>query len=112
MNNSNDSPLDNFLQIIDSSVKPVFVFFTASFCQPCKRIKPAFEECSKNNDNILFVIVDIVDGSEISSYYQIQKIPIIKIFHEGKVVDEINGPDVDKFNKMVEKYSSISPVIV
>jgi len=101
----NITSLEEFQSLLRSTYKPVFVIFTASFCGPCKTIKPHFLKAAENMSNAIFALVDAADVPDIAIEYTIHKIPIIKIFVNQAVKDEVSGPNVVEFKKLVSKYT-------
>lgn len=69
----------------------VFVVFSASFCKPCKDIYPYIEKIADDNKDIVFIKVDIENGSEISDKFSIQSIPHFKFFKNGSEVGSFTG---------------------
>ena len=67
----------------------VLVDFTATWCGPCKRIKPVLENLSKEFRNVFFCAVDVDDCSEISKKYDISSMPTFLFFKNNKVVSEL-----------------------
>lgn len=83
----------------------VLVDFYASWCGPCKMMAPAIENLSKTYGNKIAVYkVDVDENPNLSNKYQIQSIPAIKLFKNGKLVQEKNGftPEAD-LKSMVDK---------
>lgn len=100
--------LDDFQKLVDSMDNPTFIMFSADFCQPCKKIKPRFKEEAKTNKSITFVLVDAMEAPEIASHCSVSKIPVIKVFVKGQIVDEMTGADIKQFESLVAKYSGTS----
>jgi thioredoxin 1 len=69
----------------------VVVVFSASFCKPCREIYPYVEEIANTNKDIVFIKVDIENGSEISDKFSIQSIPHFKFFKNGSEVGSFTG---------------------
>merc|ERR1712066_771216 len=70
----------------------VFVDFTASWCPPCKMIKPIFEELAekfKDNDKVKFVKIDVDENDTVAQEYAIRSMPTFKVFKSGK--EDENG---------------------
>ena len=64
---------------------PCIVKFTASWCGPCKRLAPLFEKLSQEHESkVNFLEIDIDAASQITNYENIQSIPLILFFNEGK----------------------------
>jgi thioredoxin 1 len=100
---------DKFNQIIKEK-DIVFVDFTASWCPPCKMIKPIYEELAethKDKTTVKFVKIDVDENEEVSQTYSIRSMPTFKVFKAGKEVEEdgFGGASVDKLKTMVEKYT-------
>jgi thioredoxin 1 len=69
--------------IIDTE-RIVMVDFTATWCGPCKVIKPEIEKLSKQYDNVKICVVDIDDNPEIASQFNVQSVPMFFFFYKGK----------------------------
>lgn len=80
-------------EVIDSHI-PVLVDFWAPWCQPCLMMIPVLEELSKDLKGKLKIAkinIDDLENQKLAMKYQIQSIPNIKVFVDGKVVKEIIG---------------------
>ena len=80
-------------KILDSKV-PVLVDFWASWCMPCRLMAPVLEDLAKTKDAKLVVAkvnTEESENRELSYLYQIQSIPNMKLFENGKVVREFIG---------------------
>ena len=66
------------------------VYFTASWCPPCKRIAPIFESLSKEFSGITFAKVDVDNVPEAASANFVRSVPTFQ-FRVGKqVLTEVN----------------------
>lgn len=66
--------------IVESSESKV-LYFTATWCPPCKMIAPVFEKLSKDFPNTKFVKIDIDDHSDAAADYNIRSVPTFMFFH-------------------------------
>jgi len=82
----------NFQQeVLDSSL-PVLVDMWAPWCMPCKMVAPAVEKIANDNADKLKVCKLNVDNNQnIAVRHNIQGIPALLIFKDGKEVDRIVG---------------------
>lgn len=77
---------DNFnKEVLESEVK-VLADFNASWCGPCKMIKPMLEEISSNNDDVKIVSINIDDEDELAEKYDVSSIPCLVLFDKGNEV--------------------------
>ena len=74
---------DNFDKEVLESKKQVLADFNASWCGPCKMLKPILEEVSVNNDNIKIVSINIDDEDELAEKYNVYSIPCLVLFDKG-----------------------------
>ncbi len=83
----------------------VLVDFFATWCGPCKMIAPILEELETEMENIKFVKIDVDESPEVANKYQIQSIPTLKVFKDGKDVDMVVGfLPKDQIKALIEKH--------
>ncbi len=81
---------ENFENMVLNSEK-VLVDFNATWCGPCKMLKPIIEEISNERQDIKVVSVDIDLEEELSLEYQVSSIPCLILFQKGKVINRMIG---------------------
>ena len=56
---------------------------SATWCLPCKQLKPIFEDVTKDISNIKVVEIDVEEYPHITSNYKIRGVPTIVITDEN-----------------------------
>lgn len=83
--------MEKFNDLIASNI-PVLVDFYAEWCGPCKAMKPILEELKgKKGEKVRIVKVDVDKHKEIAAHYQIQSVPTLMIFKDGKQLWKQSG---------------------
>jgi thioredoxin 1 len=76
----------NFETIINDS-RPVVVDFHALWCGPCKTQSPILKDlASELGDRVKVIKIDVDQNNAISGLYQIQSVPTLIVFKNGKPV--------------------------
>lgn len=65
--------------------------FSASWCGPCKTLKPIFEEVKTNFNNVAFEDYDVDEAFEVASKYGIRSVPTVIIEKDGQEVQRFAG---------------------
>jgi thioredoxin 1 len=74
------------------SKRPVLVVFTAPWSRPCKVLDPILQELARDwAGKVKMVSVNADDSLELSLCYDIQSIPTVLYFVEGKLRVQIVG---------------------
>ncbi len=84
----------NFQEEVINSKIPVLVDFWASWCGPCLMMAPILDELSEEFGERLKIAKFDTEAAEnlaLVYQYQIQSIPNMKLFKDGKVVKEFIG---------------------
>jgi thioredoxin 1 len=66
-------------------------YFTAEWCQPCKRTKPIVEELNRDQTTAGFQIIDVDVNPELVKNFDIKSIPTFILFDEGIEKNRIIG---------------------
>jgi thioredoxin 1 len=70
--------------LLDGEV-PVLIDFTATWCGPCKMQAPILTELKKDlGDAVRVIRIDIDKNPQVATAFQVQSVPTIIIFKEGK----------------------------
>lgn len=78
--------MSKFSDIINGNTA-VLIDFSAEWCQPCRMMPPILKEVKKQlGDKIRILKIDVDRNRAIAQKYQIQNVPTLMVFKNGKVV--------------------------
>jgi len=69
------------------------VYFSASWCQPCKDMKPVFLQLAEAHpgDEVSFGTVDVAESPTLAQTYGVRAVPAIVVFRQGRLAAVISG---------------------
>ncbi|KAJ2841476.1 hypothetical protein IWW36_006246, partial [Coemansia brasiliensis] len=98
-----DAKPEEALKHIKNS-KIAVIDFTATWCGPCKLMKPKFKAFSEKYKNVQFIMVDVDEFSSIAAEYNVNAMPTFKFTKNGEVVDEIVGANATGLEEKLKKF--------
>ena len=83
-----------FSEYVQQGSKPVLVEFSAPWCVYCRRIAPAMEKIAEQYEGkILVAQLNIDEEPLIAAKEQIEVIPTLILYHNGKALSSIVAPE-------------------
>lgn len=79
------------------------VLFTATWCGPCKAIKPLYEKLSNVNSGIKFYVVDIDEREEMTKKFNIRSMPTFITIKNGKVINTCIGANIKLVENLINE---------
>jgi thioredoxin 1 len=68
------------------------MYFTASWCGPCRMMKPILDNfIDKNSDKISLTKIDIDSDRQTAINFQINSVPTFLVFKNGNLTNRFNG---------------------
>jgi thioredoxin-like negative regulator of GroEL len=85
------------------------LYFTADWCNPCKKVRPIVEEINKDSI-IKFLFIDIDTELSLAEDYEVRSIPTFILLEDGKEIKRISGAQTQeqlmgllKYEKTIQK---------
>lgn len=80
-------------RIMPQHDRPMIVDFSATWCPPCRQLKPIFEKLAEDfKGRIDFVTVDVDENPELAQAYGVQSIPMMVFLNkDGQIQNTIVG---------------------
>ncbi|MCG6134221.1 MAG: thioredoxin [Nostoc sp. LLA-1] len=89
---ANQKQFNSFEEMLSGSDVPVLVDFYADWCGPCQMMVPILEQVNAQlKDRLRIVKIDTEKYAALASQYQVEALPTLVLFKQGKPVDKIEG---------------------
>ncbi|CAK0737144.1 hypothetical protein CVIRNUC_000862 [Coccomyxa viridis] len=88
------------------SGKTVVVDFTATWCGPCKMIKPVFASLSTKHPSLVFLTVDVDANEAVAAECGISAMPTFQVWKDGQKVADLVGASKQKLVELVNSHTS------
>jgi thioredoxin 1 len=82
---------DAFAAEVLESERPVLVDFTASWCPPCRVMKPVLAELAAERDDLRVVQLDVDEHQRTAAEYGVLSMPTFILFRDGREVQRLVG---------------------
>eukprot|EP00922_Rhytidocystis_sp_ex-Travisia-forbesii_P042824 GHVS01064033.1.p1 GENE.GHVS01064033.1~~GHVS01064033.1.p1 ORF type:complete len:233 (+),score=81.75 GHVS01064033.1:213-911(+) len=84
--------------------KLLVVQYTASWCGPCRQMRPIVTKWSNEMPTVEFVTVDIDDQSALAEEEDIKHVPTFVLLKNGRALEKLIGADATKMKEVIDKH--------
>ena len=95
----------DFNEAVAKNSKAAF-HFHANWCSPCRVIAPKFAAEVANFSEITFFKVDVDKNVKVRYSEKVLEIPTFKFYHNGKMVDEMQGSSESQMRELLTKLNA------
>lgn len=95
-----------FQSQVRNAGQPVLVEFMAPWCVYCRRIGPAFDRLAREYEGkVAFSKVNIDDMPELAEREEIEVVPTLILYQDGKALGSLVAPDSkDKIEALLREH--------
>lgn len=91
-------------ELAAAGVKLVVVDFFATWCGPCQRIAPVFEQLARKYPKAVFVKVDVDKCQETAASNGVTAMPTFMFFRNKTKIDTLRGADAGSLEEKIRKW--------
>lgn len=99
----NIANLTEFNQILATST--AIINFTATWCGPCKVMKPLFLQLESRHPTVQFCSVDVDAAKDVAAHCKVASMPTFMLYRDGLVVDTVLGANKAALEQLLKKAS-------
>eukprot|EP00028_Trichosphaerium_sp_Am-I-7-wt_P014668 CAMPEP_0168509064 /NCGR_PEP_ID=MMETSP0405-20121227/532_1 /TAXON_ID=498012 /ORGANISM="Trichosphaerium sp, Strain Am-I-7 wt" /LENGTH=105 /DNA_ID=CAMNT_0008526409 /DNA_START=1085 /DNA_END=1402 /DNA_ORIENTATION=+ len=74
----------------------VIIDYSATWCGPCKKIAPVYEELATKNPDVKFLHVDIDELGKLEAVKKVRGVPTFVFLNNGEQVSTFSGANSKK----------------
>ena len=90
-----------------NSAKIVIIDFNATWCKPCKMLKPILDKVSTDyaSKNVKVVAIDVDESKALSNELEVNEIPLLIFYKDVKLMEQMIGFNPEEnIVQAIEKY--------
>ena len=91
--------------IQDNAHMGIIVYASATWCKPCKTVKPYIETYFKSikDETKILMMLDIDTSRDVANYLKIRGVPILTYYEDGMPTHVVNGGKITDINSFFQK---------
>lgn len=99
------SELETKLNAASRASRLAVLYFTATWCGPCRFISPVFTSLAEKYPKAAFLKADIDEARDAASRWNVSSVPAFFFIKNGKEVDRVVGADKNLLEKKIVQYA-------
>ncbi|XP_009770330.1 TPR repeat-containing thioredoxin TDX [Nicotiana sylvestris] len=99
------SELETKLNVASRASRLAILYFTATWCGPCRFISPVFTSLAEKYPKAAFLKADIDEARDAASRWNVSSVPAFFFIKNGKEVDRVVGADKNLLEKKIVQYA-------
>ncbi|KAF5759941.1 putative hsp70-interacting protein [Helianthus annuus] len=100
------SELETRLTASSKSNQLAILYFTATWCGPCRFMAPLYTSLASKYPKVVFLKIDIDEASDVAAKWSISSVPTFFFTKNGKEIDKVVGADKSSLENKLAKYAS------
>ena len=94
-------PYTNVSELTNNSAPLNVLYFTASWCGPCKMIAPHVQQLADRNPNVNFYKIDVDEFEELTASVGVNCMPTFVVYKNNAQVGLLEGADANALTNLV-----------
>lgn len=96
--------LETKLSAASKTSRLAILYFTATWCGPCRFILPIYTSLAEKYPKVVFLKVDIDDARDVAARWNISSVPTFFFVKNGKEVDSVVGADKNTLEMKIAQH--------
>jgi thioredoxin-like negative regulator of GroEL len=67
------------------------LYFTADWCNPCKKVRPIVEELNRESADTRFQAIDADSEIDLVKSFEVRSVPTFIVLEDGKEIKRVSG---------------------
>ncbi|RZS06818.1 hypothetical protein BHM03_00037541 [Ensete ventricosum] len=84
----------------------VILYFTATWCGPCRFMAPIYKAFAEKHHNIVFLKVDIDELGNEAHRWNVNSVPTFFFVKDGKEIDKVVGADKSSLERKIAMHAA------
>ncbi|KAM4106520.1 hypothetical protein ACB094_04G070900 [Castanea mollissima] len=97
--------LEPKLNAASKTARLAILYFTATWCGPCRMISPLYTSLAGKYPKVVFLKVDIDEAKDVAARWNISSVPTFFFLKNGKEVDKVVGADKSALERKIAQHA-------
>ncbi|KAK9925728.1 hypothetical protein M0R45_022995 [Rubus argutus] len=102
------SELETKLNAASRTSRLAILYFTATWCGPCRFISPLYTSLAEKYPKAVFLKIDIDAARDVAASWNISSVPAFFFVRNGKEIDKVVGADKAALERKIAQYAGSS----